>query len=95
MTSRLQKFNAVQVCQIIMGDDGEVDYIFPGSDDELDALELYETDEEQGRTDEDQGRTDDNTDVLDNLERLQSPGTHLKLVAYSNGLRPRMKAYKT
>jgi len=78
MASRLQKFNAVQVCQIITGDDGEVDYIFPGSDDELDALELYETDE-------DQGRTDDNTDVLDNLERLQSPGTHLKLVAYSNG----------
>ena len=82
MASRLQKFNAVQVCQIITGDD---DYIFPGSDDELDALELYETDEDQGRTDEYQGRTADNTDVLDNLERLQSPGTHLKLVAYSNG----------
>ena len=82
MASRLQKFNAVQVCQIITGDD---DYIFPGSDDELDALELYETDEDQGRTDEDQGRTADNTDVLDNLERLQSPGTHLKLFAYSNG----------
>jgi len=42
----LQKFNAVQVCQIITGDDGEVDYIFPGSDDELDALELYETDDQ-------------------------------------------------
>ena len=47
------------MCQIITGDDGEVDYIFPGSNDELDALELYETDE-------DQAGTDDDTDVLDN-----------------------------
>jgi len=45
MASRLQKFNTVQVCQIIVGDE-EVDYIFPGSDDELDALELYETDDQ-------------------------------------------------
>ena len=42
MASRLQRFSAAQVCQIITGDDGEVDYIFPGSDDELDALELHE-----------------------------------------------------
>lgn len=73
MASKLQRFSAAQVCQIITGDDGEVDYIFPGSDDELDALELYETDE-------DQAGTDDDTDVLDNLERInqsQSPGTCL------------------
>ena len=44
-----------------MGDDRKVDYIFLGSDDELNALELY-------KTDEDQAGTDDNTDVLDNLE---------------------------
>ena len=35
MAFRLQRFSAAQVCQIITGDDGEVDYIFPGSDDEL------------------------------------------------------------
>ena len=63
MFSKLQRFSAAQVCQIIMGDDREVDYIFPGSDDELDALELYETNE-------DQAGTDDSTDVLDNLEKI-------------------------
>ena len=73
MASKLQRFSAAQVCEIITGVDGEVDYIFPGSDDELDALELY-------GADEDQAGTDDDTDVLDNLERInqsQSPGTCL------------------
>ena len=73
MASRLQRFSAAQVCQIITGDDEEVDYIFPGSDDELDALELHEIDE-------DQAGTDDDTDVFDNLERIvqsQSRGTFL------------------
>ena len=73
MASKLQRFSAAQVCEIITGDDGEVDYIFPGSDDELDALELY-------GADEDQAGTYDDTDVLDNLETIdqsQSPGTHL------------------
>ena len=62
----MQRFSAAQVCQIITGDDGEVDYIFPGSDDELDALELFEI--------------DDDTDVFDNLGRTdqsQSRGTCL------------------
>ena len=44
MASKLQRFSAAQVCEIITGVDGEVDYIFPGSDDELDALELYGAD---------------------------------------------------
>ena len=72
MASKLQRFSAAQVCEIITGDDREVDYIFPGNDDELDALELY-------GADEDQAETYDDTDVLDNLERIdqsQSPGTH-------------------
>ena len=67
MAFKLQRFSAAQVCQIITGHDGEVDYIFPGSDDELDALELYETDE-------DQARTDDDTDVLERINQSQSPG---------------------
>ena len=73
MASKLQRLNAAQVCQIITGDDREVDYTFPGSDDELDALELYETDE-------DQAGTDDDADVLDNqeiIDQSQSPGTCL------------------
>ena len=72
MASRLQRFSAAQVCQIITGDDGEVDYIFLGSDDELDALELHEINEDQAGTDD--------TDVFDNLERIdqsQSRGTFL------------------
>ena len=56
MASRLQRFSAAQVCQIITGDDEEVDYIFPGSDDELDALELHEIDEDQAGTDDDTAR---------------------------------------
>ena len=73
MASRLQRFSGAQVCQIITGDDGELDCIFPGSDDELDALELHEIDE-------DQAGTDDDTDVFDNLDRIdqsQSRGTFL------------------
>ena len=60
MASRLQRFSTAQVCQSITGDDWEVDYIFPGSDDELDALELHEIDEDQAGTDDD----------FDNLERI-------------------------
>ena len=30
-------FSASQVCQIVTGDDGNLDYVFPGSDDELDT----------------------------------------------------------
>ena len=73
MASRLQRFSAAQVCQIITGDDREVDYIFPASDDDLYALELHEIDEGQAGT-------DDDTDVFDNLERTdqsQSRGTFL------------------
>ena len=70
MASRLQRFSAAQVCQIITGDDGEVDYIFPGSDDELDALELHEIDE-------DQAGTDDDFDNLERIDQSQSRGTFL------------------
>ncbi len=37
--SRQQTFSASLVCEIITGDDGEVDFMFPGSGD-LDALKL-------------------------------------------------------
>ena len=67
MASRLQRFSAAQVCQIITGDDGEVDYIFPASDDELDALELHEIDEDQAGTD----------DNLERIDQSQSRGTFL------------------
>ena len=53
--------------QIITGDDGEVDYIFPASDDELDALELHEIDEDQAGTD----------DNLERIDQSQSRGTFL------------------
>ena len=72
MASRLQRFSAAQTWQIITGEDGEVevDYIFPGSDDELDALELHEIDE-------DQAGTDDDFDNLERIDQSQSRGTFL------------------
>ena len=30
-----ETFTASQVCQIVTGDDGDLDYMFPGSDDDL------------------------------------------------------------
>lgn len=48
------RYSAAQVCQIVTGEDGEVDFVFAGSDDELDALELdqeEEPDEEGGLSD--------------------------------------------
>ena len=38
-----QMFSASQVCQIVSGEDGDLDYVFPGSDD---GLGMEETDEE-------------------------------------------------
>ena len=35
-------FSAAQVCNIVCGVEGDVDYVFPGSDDEFDADELQE-----------------------------------------------------
>ena len=68
---------------MIIVDDGKVDYIFPGSDDELNALELYETDGDQGGTD---GDTCLGLDNLERVDQSQSPGTCLKLVAYFYGI---------
>ena len=56
----MDRFSAAQVCEIITGDDGEVDFMFPGSDDELDALELTDGHETNGRR--------DNLGVLDALD---------------------------
>ena len=33
---------AAQVCNIMCGDEGDIDYMFPGSDDEFDANDLQE-----------------------------------------------------
>ena len=41
-----QMFSASQVCQIVSGEDGDLDYVFPGSDDDLG---MEETDEEDWR----------------------------------------------
>ena len=40
-----QSFTASQVCQIITGEDGDVDYMFPGSDDDLGMEDMDDTDE--------------------------------------------------
>ncbi len=45
-SSSTQQFSLAQVCEIITGEDGGVHYVFEGSDDELDALELDESDTE-------------------------------------------------
>lgn len=65
----MQRFSTAQVYQIIAGDDGdigEVDYVFPGSEDSVSlitgAVELHNTDEFQGE------RGDD-ADILGDLEK--------------------------
>jgi len=51
-TLALQRFSTAWVYQIITGDDGEVDYVFPSSEDSVSlitgAVELHNTDEFQG-----------------------------------------------
>ena len=37
-----QTFTASQVCQIVTGENGDLDYMFPGSDDDLDMHDLDE-----------------------------------------------------
>ena len=39
-----QMFSASQVCQIVSGEDGDLDYVFPGSDDDLGKEETDEED---------------------------------------------------
>ena len=74
MASGLQRFSATQVCEIITGDDGEVDFMCPGSDHELDAFELTDLQEDGNRQD---------TGVLDDLEgknmdtEPQLPGSYI------------------
>ena len=36
------RYSAAQVCEILTGDSDEVEFLFPGSDDDLDAFELGE-----------------------------------------------------
>ena len=45
-----QNFTASQVCQIITGEDGDVDYMFPGSDDDLGMEDMDDTDELERQT---------------------------------------------
>ena len=40
-----QAFTASQVCQIVTGEDGDLDYMFPGSDDDLDMEDIDDVDE--------------------------------------------------
>ena len=60
------RFSVCQVCDIIVGDDGESEYMFPGSDDEL---EMAETGERVNYFDrEEQG---DSGEIIDYLDRAQ------------------------
>ena len=40
-----QTFTASQGCQIVTGEDGDVDYMFPGSDDDLGMEDMDDVDE--------------------------------------------------
>ena len=40
-----ETFTASQVCQIVTGDDGDLDYMFPGSDDDLGMEDMDDSDE--------------------------------------------------
>ena len=81
MASKLQRFSAAQVCEIITRVNGKVDCIFPGSDDELDALQLCGADEDQAGTDDGRhrclGQSGENRSV--SVTRYSS-----ELVAYCN-----------
>ena len=41
-------FTVEQACHMVTGDNGELDYIFSGSDDKLDAFELSEEEDMNG-----------------------------------------------
>ena len=65
------RFSVCQVCDIIAGDDGESEYMFPGSDDELEIGEtgMGETGERVNYFDrEEQG---DSGEIIDYLDRAQ------------------------
>ncbi len=68
------RFNVAQVCQIVSGEDGETDYMFPGSDDELDALELNESDEDD--LSDDREEVDEPMDLEGDRTRLDTPGSN-------------------
>ena len=46
-----QTFTASQVCHIVTGEDGNLDYMFPGSDDDLDMEDMDDVDEMEGHAD--------------------------------------------
>ena len=56
-----QMFSASQVCQIVSGEDGDLDYVFPGSDDDLGTKE---TDEEDLENEVDGSEMDSNLYIL-------------------------------
>ena len=56
-----QMFSASQVCQIVSGEDGDLDYVFTGSDDDLG---MKETDEEDLENEVDSGEMDSNLYLL-------------------------------
>ena len=62
-------FSASQVCQIVTGDDGDLDYVFPGSDDELDTS-LEDSDLED--IDHLESEIDDRTEAETDLATVRS-----------------------
>ena len=62
-------FSASQVCQIVTGDDGDLDYVFPGSDDELDTS-LEDSDLED--MDHLESEIDDRTEAEADLATVRS-----------------------
>ena len=59
-----QTFTACQVCQIVTGEDGDVDYMFPGSDDDLGMEDVDNTDELERKT-ESEGDADAEIESVD------------------------------
>jgi len=43
-------FTICQVCQIVTGEDGDMDYMFPGSDDDLDIEDEEDRDDPKRQT---------------------------------------------
>ena len=60
------RYSADQVCEILTGDSDEVEFLFPGSDDDLDAFEL----EEDGSDLEEEGGIGLGEDVLGKKKQL-------------------------
>ena len=67
-----QRFSASQVCQIVTGEDGDMDYMFPGSDDDLDMEDMDDL--------ESQGDSESESDT--EMDQVGGNSSHRKKISF-------------